>query len=162
MEGDLAAFGVSPAPVWNFNPLPPHGGRPHSVHLRLSSDNISIHSLRMEGDPHRKSPPDIQLNFNPLPPHGGRLFCGNCGHQMKHFNPLPPHGGRQHCVVLDCRFMAFQSTPSAWRETVQHEDGTSEYVEFQSTPSAWRETYVNWSFSCSGNISIHSLRMEGD
>ena len=33
---------------------------------------------------------------------------------------------------------------------------------FQSTPSAWRETFSRCSLTFAGDISIHSLRMEGD
>ena len=56
-----------------FNPLPPHGGR-HLVKLiRFWAENISIHSLRMEGDSVPAALVDVSL--------------------------------------------AFQSTPSAWRET---------------------------------------------
>ena len=33
---------------------------------------------------------------------------------------------------------------------------------FQSTPSAWRETLVIIPFNARFTISIHSLRMEGD
>ena len=33
---------------------------------------------------------------------------------------------------------------------------------FQSTPSAWRETIIGTSTSSQEYISIHSLRMEGD
>ena len=35
----------------NFNPLPPHGGRPNPILLFFKEVEISIHSLRMEGDP---------------------------------------------------------------------------------------------------------------
>ena len=35
-------------------------------------------------------------------------------------------------------------------------------IEFQSTPSAWRETVSLLFFSVCVPISIHSLRMEGD
>ena len=35
----------------NFNPLPPHGGRRLPFLCNTSSTFISIHSLRMEGDP---------------------------------------------------------------------------------------------------------------
>ena len=35
-------------------------------------------------------------------------------------------------------------------------------ILFQSTPSAWRETLTNWRIMDAGDISIHSLRMEGD
>ena len=34
----------------DFNPLPPHGGRPDSLAALVRTVDISIHSLRMEGD----------------------------------------------------------------------------------------------------------------
>ena len=41
--------------------------------VRFSVENISIHSLRMEGDLERKRLSyNIDMHFNPLPPHGGR------------------------------------------------------------------------------------------
>ena len=36
--------------IKNFNPLPPHGGRPFRLFFRPLFYHISIHSLRMEGD----------------------------------------------------------------------------------------------------------------
>ena len=78
----------------------------------------------------------------------------------------------------------FQSTPSAWRETLTEHSFRSTFPDFnplpphggrpaktetiwftfgfQSTPSAWRETLTNWRIMGAGDISIHSLRMEGD
>ncbi len=56
-----------------------------------------------------------------------------------HFNPLPPHGGRQKPSPV--------MTPK---------------MTFQSTPSAWRETIARGSTCTRKRISIHSLRMEGD
>ena len=84
------------ANITDFNPLPPHGGRPDtqgqyrpstqiSIHsLRMEGDVadrkchtlhpiISIHSLRMEGDTTQEDAEKAESNFNPLPPHGGRL-----------------------------------------------------------------------------------------
>ena len=55
----------------------------------------------------------------------------------------------------------FQSTPSAWRETVTVVP-PSPSTRFQSTPSAWRETFCLFHCNSSKFISIHSLRMEGD
>ena len=55
----------------------------------------------------------------------------------------------------------FQSTPSVWRET-QLGDQMSAYIAFQSTPSVWRETLLAVSIELISDISIHSLRMEGD
>ena len=79
---------------------------------------------------------------------------------------------------------AFQSTPSAWRETrgspgipVPHWNfnplpphggrlnsirGQLISTIFQSTPSAWRETLLAVRIFQHQCISIHSLRMEGD
>ena len=83
----------------------------------LISDNISIHSLRMEGDD----------------THSGK------NRQKTYFNPLPPHGGRRISSYHSGILRAFQSTPSAWRET-----------------SLFSKHFTNV------HISIHSLRMEGD
>ena len=81
--------------------------------------------------------------------------------------------------------IAFQSTPSAWRETRQKSETQFwknyfnplpphggrpfhhllpyyYYSTFQSTPSAWRETTRCLCFSAVNFISIHSLRLEGD
>ncbi len=100
-----------------FNPLPPHGGRRTQRRAEASGRAISIHSLRMEGDKPVIPSSLRQMNFNPLPPHGGRPLL--LGGFLKHF--------------------AFQSTPSAWRET-NWKLRYSRTDQFQSTPSAWRET----------------------
>ena len=43
----------------NFNPLPPHGGRRHMSRTSSFCRSISIHSLRMEGDPAGRS--DVRI-----------------------------------------------------------------------------------------------------
>ena len=50
MEGDNAMFRYIYAHK-HFNPLPPHGGRRKAVMFIITDIIISIHSLRMEGDP---------------------------------------------------------------------------------------------------------------
>ena len=130
------------AAEWNqrhFNPLPPHGGRHIAEVQKTLPSAISIHSLRMEGD--RVHHLRIQ--------------------RAKNFNPLPPHGGRLQTVKRLKAWYIFQSTPSAWRETLNL-IYLSYLVEFQSTPSAWRETFWCWHNAQDSDISIHSLRMEGD
>ena len=57
--------------------------------------------------------------------------------------------------------VVFQSTPSAWRET-WHTLLLEVFIRFQSTPSAWRETKDGIIVERKEEISIHSLRMEGD
>ena len=102
----------------HFNPLPPYGGRRccwwsvQGLHLFQSTPSvwretgsaaenglifdISIHSLRMEGDE--------------IIPCVTRV--------CKHFNPLPPYGGRPELWDVSPRHdCIFQSTPSVWRET---------------------------------------------
>ena len=79
-----------------------------------------------------------------------------------HFNPLPPHGGRLCLQATPRPCRAFQSTPSAWRETETKYIIVNVFLEFQSTPSAWRETHNVFRTPSIRQISIHSLRMEGD
>ena len=145
---------------------------------------ISIHSLRMEGDRCCQRQFFRIIYFNPLPPHGGRQNLHGCFGHGDHFNPLPPHGGRRQDDMASAITNAFQSTPSAWRETTKIRcwnlrNGISIHSlrmegdqsiwftsffspQFQSTPSAWRETpLISWGRQFLV-ISIHSLRMEGD
>ena len=60
-------------------------------------------------------------------------------HRLVYFNPLPPHGGRHAGKYVALDIVLFQSTPSAWRETVSEKAAGISH-RFQSTPSAWRET----------------------
>ena len=146
----------------NFNPLPPCGGRRRNEHRLPVSRNISIHSLRVEGDSdyHFHHPP-IYISIHSLRVEGD--------HTSQHILPS---------------FRLFQSTPSVWRETLYRNSAHlfqmisihSLRVEgdpfffsvlrsintFQSTPSVWRETGLLSSKYGIVVISIHSLRVEGD
>ena len=88
MEGDLQLQKRSSKP-WNFNPLPPHGGRPSSYNQKRTvllfqstpsawretwttryygyGDFISIHSLRMEGDLFETSQTTLRFGFQSTP-----------------------------------------------------------------------------------------------
>ena len=94
MEGD--SFNTScAARCSNFNPLPPHGGRPSLQSAPDSTRNISIHSLRMEGDRSGKlSNSQIHISIHSLRMEGDR-----------------------DDVCHETKEIVFQSTPSAWRET---------------------------------------------
>ena len=100
---------------------------------------ISIHSLRMEGDCLVEQRLLDSLDFNPLPPHGGRPFCSAA-------------------YAAD---RPFQSTPSAWRETISlYRVSPSRHISIHSLRmegDCGRQCLV-----CYLHISIHSLRMEGD
>ena len=140
MEGDR------PHPRWtqfrsHFNPLPPHGGRHWIDGFFDKFAKISIHSLRMEGD-------DAKHATRCL------LICD--------FNPLPPHGGRQHSDTVS-KYSYFISIHSLRMEGDYWISVTLlESFSFQSTPSAWRETILTLGICAAACISIHSLRMEGD
>ena len=58
--------------------------------------------------------------------------------------------------------LKFQSTPSAWRVTALHVVMDHNGRVFQSTPSAWRVTAEEQMERLTGQISIHTLRVEGD
>ena len=96
----------------------------------------------MEGDARQVRQLLHHFHFNPLPPHGGRpIFTPAMGFFVRNFNPLPPHGGRLQ-LILNCEIVIqFQSTPSAWRETILGKLLYNISI-FQSTPSAWRETLL--------------------
>ena len=78
------------------------------------------------------------------------------------FNPLPPHGGRRELECEELCYRAFQSTPSAWRETQSWFASFPKTRYFNPLPPhggrpIWDEEKKQWI-----SISIHSLRMEGD
>ena len=124
--------------------------------------HISIHSLRMEGDP------DAARSVASSTP----------------FQSTPSAWRETYRLCFCDGVILFQSTPSAWRETAQNSavsvltgisihslrmegDGVVAQAfrdsgTFQSTPSAWRETPKIGEFKDKLGISIHSLRMEGD
>ena len=116
-------------------------GDTHQKSDRKERD-ISIHSLRMEGDKNFLSMTSCNCIFQSTPS-AWRETQERCQivFPAMDFNPLPPHGGRLVDALLDdVPTRRFQSTPSAWRETAGAPWGAGEIV----------------------SISIHSLRMEGD
>ena len=96
MEGDHY-FHTGTVERCDFNPLPPHGGRRRGYQNLSKAGYISIHSLRMEGDcPEERA--DLQAACISI--HSLRME----GDHRLGVRRIP--AGR------------FQSTPSAWRETV--------------------------------------------
>ncbi len=124
----------------HFNPLPPHGGRPQ----------VRLFTFRMI------------LYFNPLPPHGGRPWSQSLVRKRMHFNPLPPHGGRPFALPAASTNSLFQSTPSAWRETLPVSVSACWTTHFNPLPPHGGRPYYTRRTGRQCNISIHSLRMEGD
>ena len=60
-----------------FYPRPPGGGRLLNKSVAASSQSISIHALRVEGDRHTRYSPALCVYFYPRPPGGGRPFLRN-------------------------------------------------------------------------------------
>ena len=153
---------TGPQNMWNFNPLPPHGGRLIQVLRSWFPNFISIHSLRMEGDMRTQlTPKRFSISIHSLRMEGDISTTPHV-RRPKHFNPLPPHGGRHTTRPRNDLWWTFQSTPSAWRETCRRISACpvhryfnplpphggrlnspwrlASHESFQSTPSAWRET----------------------
>ena len=102
----------------DFNPLPPHGGRLKEIYDTRVALKISIHSLRMEGDQGSSRYTAPSPHFNPLPPHGGRpsgILTMTIPHCIS-IHSLRMEGDIAQSFQF-CRKIVFQSTPSAWRET---------------------------------------------
>ena len=95
MEGDTILTRTAATNIY-FNPLPPHGGRLMHVFLSLLLVLISIHSLRMEGD----MASDRFKIAKAISIHSLRMEGD--------YSDFPDH----YSLFL------FQSTPSAWRETL--------------------------------------------
>ena len=148
----ILSFQSTPS-AWRETHTPPKLHQlPHiSIHsLRMEGDpvssgktirqSISIHSLRMEGDEMSTVSEYVGEVFQSTPS-AWRETIGvvETVTPIWDFNPLPPHGGRRTFLLMLLLHRTFQSTPSAWRETDRIHDGRN-----------------------SEAISIHSLRMEGD
>ena len=105
-----------------------------------SHNQISIHTLRMEGDSTvwRRC---LRSSLFQSTPSAWRVT-------------RPPSSGK--------RRDKFQSTPSAWRVTRATYLLPETSPQFQSTPSAWRVTSGGSRLGRNQQISIHTLRMEGD
>ena len=79
-----------------FNPLPPYGRRQIIRELADGADSISIHSLRMEGDPNATQDALIDSLFQSTPSVWRETSRNISIEQLaENFNPLPPYGGRR-------------------------------------------------------------------
>ena len=102
-----------------FNPLPPCGGRHSVLYHHAHTAEISIHSLRAEGD---------KLEFR-------RRMCEEV------FQSTP--SVRRETITprkVTSYYLIFQSTPSVRRETFCAIALLDVLLRFQSTPSVRRET----------------------
>ena len=118
MEGDSACTATTRYHLRDFYPRPPGGGRLRAHTAIRSRPPISIHALRVEGDPDTDGDGFPDQYFYPRPPGGGRhqyrVRCnperkisihalrveGDCcrnnlGVLARYFYPRPPGGGRR-------------------------------------------------------------------
>ena len=125
--------------------------------------NISIHSLRMEGD--QKAIPipyTIHISIHSLRMEGDNSHCvlfWNADRISIH--SLRMEGDPifrtifSNAVLISIHSLRMEGD-SRKTLTIMY------FVSFQSTPSAWRETPCSHTRKRRWRISIHSLRMEGD
>ena len=79
-----------------FYPRPPRGGRPTRAAATDSTEPISIHALREEGDCRPWTGGSCRYDFYPRPPRGGRPPAPTSQTRwVKNFYPRPPRGGRR-------------------------------------------------------------------
>ena len=123
---------------------------------------ISIHSLRVEGDIGKQSDGRHWRHFNPLPPCGGRQWTAPAFINASDFNPLPPCGGRPAGSPQPRHTLYFNPLPPCGGRLDRLRLARPERAQFQSTPSVWRETLPAAAKCIRLQISIHSLRVEGD
>ena len=138
VEGD-ASFCFFAISFFNFNPLPPCGGRRRAVYQNLSGNH-----------------------FNPLPPCGGRLLPAILSKFRFPFQSTPSVWRETNTFFALDFGMEFQSTPSVWRETCADRRSLG-YLSI-SIHSLRVEGDLRFAqmYAIIIVISIHSLRVEGD
>ena len=169
-----------------FYPRPPGGGRRHFSHPYQCDGYISIHALRVEGDPALFRLPISFPNFYPRPPDGGRqsfrmvrsclcIFLSTSSGRRAttaamyrkslcslYFYPRPPGGGRHRRVY---RFPAYPQNfyprpPGGGRQLVKV-DRTLMFNFYPRPPGGGRPN-TSKKERLIKDISIHALRVEGD
>ena len=141
----LPPHGGRPAyPEWwtgdrDFNPLPPHGGRHQNQDAYSLETLISIHSLRMEGDLENHSPQATgrKISIHSLRMEGDFLVCTIFHRHSISIHSLRMEGDRPYVSSVQLQHISIHSL----RMEGDHPGSHAIYG------------------TC---ISIHSLRMEGD
>ena len=105
----------------DFNPRPPRGERPAFIRLLHTSMLISIHALREESDLFNKLTGGLTyISIHALREESDRRQLLP-GPPEGNFNPRPPRGERLPTVTEPVGVKRFQSTPSARRATMAHQ-----------------------------------------
>ena len=126
-----------------------------------SKYDISIHVLRVEDDYKEVIACKSTHNFNPRPPCGGRpLFTISLNYDLA-FQSTSSVWRTTLEWLKEEHATIFQSTSSVWRTTMPLLTSTV-LASFQSTSSVWRTTYSPHKSALLPTISIHVLRVEDD
>ena len=170
-----------------FYPRPPGGGRRHFSHPYQCDGYISIHALRVEGDPALFRLPISFPNFYPRPPDGGRqsfrmvrsclcIFLSTSSGRRAttaamyrkslcslYFYPRPPGGGRHRRVY---RFPAYPQNfyprpPGGGRPNTSKKERLIKDISIHAL-RVEGDVDTRLQLRERGMISIHALRVEGD
>ena len=129
-------------PECHFNPLPPHGGRPVSDLGGVKTHAISIHSLRMEGDRPAGCWTIHRTSFQSTPSawRETREF-----QEFFESSDISIHSLRMEGDIRAGIPDAQDSTISIHSLRMEGDSreptSSGKSIAFQSTPSAWRETH---------------------
>ena len=125
--------------------------------------NISIHALREEGDAdHREAVQEAQeISIHALREEGDHRTDRGSGGRTD-FYPRPPRGGRLRAGCMAAGPQRFLSTPSARRATSGTSSRSCAGKYFYPRPPRGGRPMFHGASPCSGSISIHALREEGD
>ena len=174
----------SSAEAWNFYPRPPGGGRPAHFftlffhfgflstpsgwratggqHLAGHPFAISIHALRVEGDPSSTRDCLGLQNFYPRPPGGGRHAAPKPPLiYAEHFYPRPPGGGRPGTYSYTLAPTDFYPRPPGGGRP-DCDPGRRQHPYFYPRPPGGGRPPIVPPFVPCCFISIHALRVEGD
>ena len=141
MEGDAGNRCLYCRCFFDFNPLPPHGGR--HITGRLCADPElfqSTPSAWRETSPVQTRSTAVVFQSTPSAWRETIQLATQLKEEKISIHSLRMEGDLQYLPPRRSQH-GFQSTPSAWRETPGAEFSRIPHNAFQSTPSAWRETH---------------------
>ena len=164
MEGDSDAMENSDNGAYNFNPLPPHGGRRYTHSNIIYTNYISIHSLRMEGDNSDNGAYKTIMSFQSTPSAWRETYpaFSNAVHTVISIHSLRMEGDC-NCFLCQCCYINI----SIHSLRMEGDLPVHKTVHFISDyfnplpPHGGRLQYLSQFYDMI-QISIHSLRMEGD
>ena len=146
----------------DFNPRPPHRGRPGKQNL-CGCAVISTHAPRTGGDTTSSMPAMFRVIFQPTPPAQGATGRSyGAGKGPGYFNPRPPHRGRLTSVLTFSAKSKFQPTPPAQGATLAYRRRPEETEYFNPRPPHRGRPRTRYRPPNQNDISTHAPRTGGD